>query len=278
MQTRVRLTITAFVVLLVSVMLSPVFWLRSEAVQTPAVAVVRANLPRVLPETDTPERSPDPEWWLNSGGQFFFTSSGFGSTLHGSLPRYAWWRLLYAVSNPRDTDRGLYPQNLFRLISRRHYTDVQVATTVRISDIHLTDTPYRNESNGVLLMARYLDSDNLYYGGVRVDGHAVIKKKINGQYLTLAEEPLVINRHYDRRREPSLLPYGQPFSFRFVADNTNAGVVLTLQLYDRERGWRTVLTALDDGEHGEPHRAAGAVGVRADFMDVIFDELSIEPL
>ena len=38
----------------------------------------------------------------------------------------------------------------------------------------------------MLLFNRYQDGQTLYYGGVRVDGAAVIKKKLAGVYTTLA--------------------------------------------------------------------------------------------
>src|SRR5690606_26403964 len=124
------------------------------------------------------------------------------------------------------------------------------------------------------------DGDNLYYAGLRVDGHAVIKKKAGGAYVTLAEAP-VFEGAYDRAANPNLLPAGRWMGIRAETRGGADGKVL-LSLYadtDASGRWQLVAQAVDDGTAGgPPHRDPGLPGVRTDFMDVTFDDYLLEPL
>jgi hypothetical protein len=57
---------------------------------------------------------------------------------------------------------------------------------------------HRMASNGVLLFNHYLDGDNLYYVGIRVDGSAIVKKKKDGVYYTM-ESKRVFPGKYDTK-------------------------------------------------------------------------------
>src|SRR3954463_15491513 len=48
----------------------------------------------VTEETDNPDKSQNPCWWLSSGGQFTI-EDGMGSTIQGALPRSSIWHTSY---------------------------------------------------------------------------------------------------------------------------------------------------------------------------------------
>src|SRR6266481_643263 len=123
-------------------------------------------------------------WWVNSGG-YFLVKNGTAETYHGALPPGARFYVRDAVFG-LDTDQGARPQNLFRLVTRTKWKNLDESLYFKIDSLDLNQSPNRNESNGVLLFSRYVDENNLYYMGLRVDGAAVIKKKSNGVYHELA--------------------------------------------------------------------------------------------
>jgi hypothetical protein len=103
----------------------------------------------------------------------------------------------------------------------------------------LSDSEYRNESNGVLLFNRYKDGDNLYYSGIRVDGQAVIKKKIKGKYFTLVEKELFgKDGDYDRKSNPNLIPQGKWIGIKSVLKNE--GEAVDIKLYVDEKNKRGI--------------------------------------
>ena len=206
------------------------------------------------------------QWWLNSGGEFDDQGAG-GATIQGDLPSDNVWHQRYAQSSPTDTDGGSHPQNLFRLIDRRTFQNPIEHLEFNITSIHTSGSPNRNNSNGVLLMQHYqVDGQTLYYAGVRVDGQAVIKKKINGIYHTLAIRPIYPGR-YNRQNNPNLIPTGQWIALD-VSTRTNGDGSVTVDL---SVDGTLTLEAVDNGHlGGPPLREAGFVGIRTDFMDVDF--------
>src|ERR1051326_262521 len=151
-------------------------------------------------------RSASPDWWVNSGGRFI-ASGGLGQTIHGELADNDRWRIAYAQSNPTDTDGGYHPPKIFRFGTRSRWRSFDQQVHFRIDRMNLSTSPNRNASNGVLLFNRYQDGQTLYYTGVRVDGAAVIKKKLSGTYTTLAYGGLFPGfGSYDRDAQPNLLP------------------------------------------------------------------------
>jgi hypothetical protein len=230
-----------------------------------------------LEETAVMEESASPDWWVNSGA-WFVQRSGVGSTWTGQSPEGSRWRALYNLSNPRDTDRGAHPQNLFRLITRSLWFAPKQQIYFRILADNLSPSGNRNPSNGVLLFLRYSDGDNLYYAGIRVDGFAVVKKKTGGVYTTLAEAPLFLGT-YDRVRQPNLIPHGVWIGLR--AELTAGENAVTIQLYcdlDRSGFWVPALQANDSFDPSLVPMQAGYAGIRTDFMDVEFDDYRIEEL
>lgn len=218
-----------------------------------------------IEETAQMAQSLSSAWWLNSGAIFEGNDSG-GSTVHGDLSDDSPWRSRYAASNPGDTDGGRHPQNVFRLIRRQIFANPHQEMTFEVRGIQASPSRNRNDTNGVLLLSHYLDGDNLYYAGVRVDGAAVIKKKRRGGYVTLAYAR-VYPGSYDRNRRPNLIPTSQPI--HLASDTlTNADGSVTVRLFV---DGTLVLEAIDRGRSGGPAlREAGYVGIRTDFMDAVF--------
>ncbi|RJQ31528.1 hypothetical protein C4572_02295 [Candidatus Parcubacteria bacterium] len=230
-----------------------------------------------LPEAADGE-SKSPYWWLNSGA-LMISEGGKGKTIQGKLWKYSKWRVLYAQSNPKDTDNGYHPQNIFRLVGRSKWLDYSQQAYFRVTKGNFSDSPNRNESNGLLLMSRYSDSDNLYYAGIRVDGSAVIKKKKGGVYHTFSQtEKFFSGRDYDRETNPSLIPGNTWIGLRSEIKNEAGGVSIKLYVDKGKTGkWTLATEAFDDGLSygGEAFLKSGYAGIRTDFMDVEFDNYKL---
>ena len=208
-------------------------------------------------------------WWLDSGGRIII-EDGVGKTLQGALPVQDPWRRAYAESSAEDTGGGRYPQNLFRLVTQGKWQDVAIEARFRIVNDNDVASDNRNESNGLLLMSRYIDGDNLYYAGVRVDGHAVIKKKHRGEYRTLAEKPVFPGGY----EGANLLPHDEWIHQR--SETRTQGDAVEIRLFMRSKdGWIELLSALDTTD---PILSEGHAGIRTDFMDVEFDDFRAETI
>ena len=230
----------------------------------------------VIRETLKPQDSNNEEFWLSSGGMYYIQDE-YSRTLFGELPRYSKWRILYNSNNPRDTDNGYHPQNLFRLITKEEARDSTEQFYFLIAKDNLSESPNRNETNGVLAISRYQDSNNLYYAGIRVDGTAIIKKKINGIYHTLAQVQIYESDGYDRNSNPSLIPKGQWIGIRANIRNIDSTKVEIDLFIDKEgKGeWKKVLEVVDTYRNGiPPIIESGHGGIRTDFMDVEFKEFN----
>jgi hypothetical protein len=232
----------------------------------------------VLNEAGAMGESSSPNWWLNSGG-WIDSVGGIGRTIQGELPSNDPWRIAYSIANPRDTDDGYRPQNLLRLVTRSQWLNFREGFYFRVRATDSTGTPYRNGSNGVLIFSRYVDSNNLYYSGLRVDGTAVVKKKSHGLYYTLAQTK-VLPGQYDRVSQPNLLPLDLWTGIKSRISNLAGGGVQIQVYWDRldGQGWRLLLEAVDTGAvGGPPINQSGFAGIRTDFMDVEFDRFVVEP-
>lgn len=230
---------------------------------------------RLIEESAAPEASVDESYWLNSGG-VARVEDGEISTASGELPPDSKWRKAYGRSNPADTDGGKRPQNLFRLVTKRSYGDADVRGFFTVKALNLSDSPNRNESNGFFLMLRYADANDLYYAGLRVDGSAVLKKKIGGAYQTLATVPVFAYATYDRAAMPSLIPLNVPIGLRAqIRDAGDGSVAITMFMDIGGNGrWTRVLDATDKaGRIGSGH-----AGIRTDFMDVAVSGFKAESL
>lgn len=277
MESVARFRQIAFLVLLVGaigVIGKTVF--ASSAAQVGSSLHYRFHVNGTLDEAGSMEASWSPYWWLQSGGQFFL-ENGVGKTIQGELSQLSKWRLLYALSNPRDTDGGYHPQNIFRLVTRSKWQDFDQRLRFRITKLNMSESPERDAWSGVLLFNRYIDGDNLYYAGIRADGSAVIKKKIRGTYYTLASFPVYgADAPYERDTNPNLIPGKKWIGLRSVIQNQPNGEV-TIKLYiDRQDNgtWELVGEAGDDGRSygGAAILQEGYAGIRSDFMDMEFDD------
>ncbi len=219
-------------------------------------------------------------WWVSSGG-YFYSENGVGRTSMGALFPMDPWRVAYALANPVDTDGGYYPQNIFRLVSRQVWNNFTQEAYVRIARINMSASPNRNASNGILFFNRYQDAYNLYYAGIRVDGAAVIKKKLHGTYYTLAYKPLYqTDTAYDRDANPNVLPLHRWIGLRSEVRTDPETQAVTIKLFVDMRGigdWVLAAEAIDDGRMygGETIAQPGYAGMRTDFMDAEFSRYSI---
>jgi len=232
----------------------------------------------MLKEAGSMDSSESPKWWLSSGA-YFYNINGVGSTILGALPSLNSRRVSYYLANPLDTDNGYYPQNIFRLVLRSQWQNYTQEAYFKIIKDNPTKSPNRNASNGLLLFNRYQNEFNLYYTGIRVDGYAVIKKKINGTYYTMAYKQLISGSEYDATTNPDLLPKNIWIGLRSVVQNNNDGTV-SIKLYvdnGKTGNWVLAAEAEDDGRTygGRALMNAGYAGIRTDFMDVEFDNYKI---
>lgn len=243
--------------------------------------VYQFSVSGVVEETGSMGASPSPYWWVNSGG-WLNLHDGRGWTVQGGLPIGSPWQLAYAAANPLDTDGGIHPQNIFRLVSKSRWQNFSQETYFRLKRLNLSASPNRDRHNGVLLFNRYVDSQNLYYLGMRVDGYAVIKKKINGKYFTIVMKPWYPGAgSYNRTSQPNLLPLDTWVGLRSVV-TTNADGSVQLKLYEDRSwkgAWREVFNVRDDGRTWGPVISqAGFGGMRTDFADVEFDQWKMTAL
>lgn len=229
------------------------------------------NTEGTLQESGKMDGSSSPYWWVNSGA-YLFISNGLGKTNQGALSSDNKWRLLYNTNNPLDTDNGYHPQNIFRLLTRSKWLNSQETAYFKINKDQLSVSPNRDSHNGLLLMSRYQDGNNLYYTGIRVDGAAVIKKKINGRYYTLAYKKIFPGT-YDRKSNPNLLPKSTWIGLRSEVKTLSNGRV-NIKLYmdkGKTGNWNLILETTDSKS---PLLNQGYGGIRTDFMDVEIEDYS----
>ncbi len=238
-----------------------------------------SNLVTTQKETVVMENNSNSHFWLNSGG-LLYNQNSLWHTVLGDLPTDSSWRKRYAVTNPRDTDNGYHPQNIFRLITKSAYKDNTESVYVLIVQDNISQSPNRNDSNGIFLINRYQDPNNLYYAGIRVDGTAVIKKKIDGVYHTLAQTSIFEGDEYDRITNPSLLPKNQWIGLNVTVHNTSSNVAqIVLSLDKNNSGTWTEVLSVYDSLNGDiqPILTSGHGGIRSDFMDIEFRDFIFTP-
>lgn len=225
----------------------------------------------LLEEAGSIQETSSDFFWLNSGGRFA-VQNGIAATLKGDLLAQDVWRLLYARTNPRDTDNGYHPQNIFRLVSFPKRLNALQTMYFKITKDNLSTSPNREAHNGVLFFNRYQEGgETLYYTGVRVDGNAIIKKKLNGTYITLASKKIFAGK-YDRNIRPNLIPHDTWLGMRSRIETKQDGSVrISLFLDLSGKGiWEEVLGITDTGTTQGETMPEGYGGIRIDFMDVVF--------
>lgn len=227
-------------------------------------------------ETSDLNNSSSPYWWVSSGA-YMDIKNGTGRTVQGDLAIGSKWQVLFNQANPVETDKGLHPQNIFRVVMRTNWKDVQQQVYYKMNKYILSTSPNRNAANGFFQQTRYVTQDNLYYSGLRVDGYAVIKKKYLGKYYTMAYVKILPGT-YNPLLNPNLLPTGTWVGMRTVTKNLDDKRV-QIQIYTdfgKTGSWKLAASAIDDGtSFGGPSLGTGHVGIRTDFMDVEFDDYSL---
>ncbi|HCR52364.1 TPA: hypothetical protein DIV48_01795 [Candidatus Kaiserbacteria bacterium] len=241
------------------------------------------NAPGILHETTSAEKSPSPYWFLESGGEMII-ENGIGETLQYMLPSQDRWRIAYGRSSSIDTDNGFRPQNLFRLLTKSRWENFSQQAQFYIARDNFSASQNRGASNGILFMSRYNgNGETLYYGGIRVDGTAVIKKKYRGRYYTMAQAKLFpgVYSVSGGGSSRNLLPHDEWFGLKLTTI-TNVGGGVTLSLYVQRSGrvpWSEVLSATDTGKNyggTPPIIGPNLAGIRTDFMDIKFDDYRVE--
>lgn len=234
----------------------------------------------VLEEAGKMDDSSSPYFWLNSGGRFILKDS-IGKTVQEELSQFDKWRLAYSVSNPTDTDNGYHPQNILRLLTRSKWKNMSQVIYFKINKINFSKSAERDAWSGVLFFNRYQDSNNLYYAGIRVDGHIVIKKKMGGAYYTMAEKAFYsADALYNRDTNPNLIPGKKWIGLKTEIIN-NPDNTVNIKVYidkDKTGNWILALEAKDDGKTygGAAILNEGYAGIRTDFMDAEFDDYALK--
>lgn len=263
------LCLTAFILILASAKFLPQMIWGNNNTQT--ISAVGAG---EIGETSSAKSSLDPNWWLASGA-LFYPDGRNGKSIQGELAPDNYWRTLYNQNNPVDTDLGFHPQNIFRLVDKNQSLNYKETAYFKVNKYYDSASPNRNASNGLFFFNRYIDQNNLYYTGLRVDGDAVIKKKIGGEYFTLAEVK-ALPGVYDQISNTCLLPINQPIGLR--SEVTTVGKTVLIDFYidlSANGNWQKVLTGTDDGTLSKPFFEAGSTGIRTDFMDFEFRSYQI---
>jgi len=232
----------------------------------------------IISETARVGSSGSPNWWLSSGGSFNI-NNGTAQTIQGDLPQSSKWQNIYAESNSIDTDSGLHPQNIFRLTTKTQWLNFTQQAYFKINKDNLSDSPQRNESNGLFFFNRYVDENNTYYTGIRVDGGVVVKKKINGVYYTLAYQQHIPGS-YSRETNPNLLPKQKWIGLKSEVQTNNNNEVQIKVFVDigKTGDWKLILDTVDSPKRSETVQILdpGYGGIRTDFMDVEFADFRIE--
>ena len=233
-----------------------------------------------LEEAGTPEDSKSKNWWVNSGA-YLVKEDTVLKTVQAELPVADKWAKLYKQTTPVETDNGLHPQNIFRLVNKSTILNFRQQAYFKINKTILSRSPNRNESNGLLFFNRYNDGDNLYYTGIRVDGIAIVKKKKNGVYTTMSQTKF-FDGSYNKESNPNLLPQNQWLGLRSEVQNTPSQQVLIKLFLDREANgnWHQIAEVTDDNSNfdGAAFTNPAHVGIRTDFMDVEFKDYSLTQL
>ncbi len=230
------------------------------------------SAPFILEESPSMEKSLNKNWWLNSGA-YFISDGSVGKTLSGNLKKGEKWQIKFNNYNPDSTLNGFQPQNIFRLVTKTKWFNFESSFDFNIKKYNAINAKHRNQSNGVLFFIRYIDSDNLYYAGLRVDGAVVIKKKLKGKYTTLGYKK-ILNGIYDIEKNPNLIPINQWFSMKTIVKNTDNKVNIKLFI-KKDGNWEEVLSVFDSVN---TILEEGYAGIRTDFADVEFDNYTVKEI
>jgi hypothetical protein len=206
-------------------------------------------------EPDRPGAHVSPDWLVTSGSLFADNGGASTGEIDGDAP---------------DVDsRHATGSAVLRAVTvRDDFLDVRVTLDLRVLAMTATERTDQEDFDGVHLMLRYLDPDQLYTIDLcRRDDTVTIKKKVTGEtgpdggvYHTMAAAPF--DCVHDRWR-----------TFTAQVSNEAGGVRLTLFTPEGQ-----VIAALDEGAGGQPPLAeAGRVGVRGDNTSFRLRDFAVWP-
>jgi hypothetical protein len=156
------------------------------------------------------------------------------------------------------------------------WTDISQQASLYINKQNVSLSTERDAWSGILFFDRYQDQNNLYYAGMRDDGHVVIKKKKNGNYTTL-KETAYFPGTYNRNTKPTLLPMGKWIGLKSeIKTNINNSVTISVYIDNNNTGsWVLAATVTDSNN---PILSAGYIGIRGDFRDFAFDNYTMKAI
>jgi hypothetical protein len=225
------------------------------------------SVPGVLEESRTMNDSTSPYFWL-SGGAKLVIEDGVGKTVKGPLTGDL-WKGIYSKKDPIDTDGGLYPENVFAMITKSEWNNFTQEISFRIDKTNLTSSYNRDAYSGLFLLSRYKDEKNYYYAGLRMDGQAVIKKKVNGIFYTLGTVPVFgESKDYNKNTNANLLPLDQVMRLKLVTKDLDTSTELTLSVDSGTGKYVDILDVVDKTSI----KGLTYAGIESDFMDVVFDD------
>ncbi len=230
-----------------------------------------------LNEAKSMTDSSSPYWWMASGAQLVI-SNGVGSTLAGNLQTSSPWYTYYSASSPVLTDNGLHPQNVFQMFFRNSIANPSAQLYVKRNSDNVSNLQNSHAYNGESLFARYVDGNNYYFGGIRADGGAVIKKRTNGVNQTLAFNK-IFSGTYNSLTSPDLIPNGEWIGLKLVvaSDTANNPKILLYMDEGKTGVWKLAAQAIDDPvKYGSPISSSGLVGIKSDFADAQFDSFVLQ--
>ena len=234
----------------------------------------------VIKEARSMSNSSDQNWWVSSGG-YLYLNNGTASTIQGKLAKNDTIRIAYSDKGD-DTDKGYRPQNIFRMVNRNNWSGNYT------EELYFKYSAYNNKTahgknlgaeNGVSLMVNYKDEDNLYYVGLRADGLAGIKKKIDGNYSALQNPVKVFPGVY--KPNDTLIPQDKWIGLRAVVEHRQSLLLgkdqIYIAMYIDEKGdgssWKYVTSFLDERKIFKQ----GHTGIRTDFIDAQFRDFQVNP-
>lgn len=246
----------------------------STAITVPLPWTYTFNSPGVLNQTTSGGTSGSAYWWVEGGGQLVL-SNGVGGTLQGDTTSANPWYAVYAKSLAVTSDNGKHPQNTFETLLRTPILNTDQSVSVQVSKDNLANTVNRVPWNGIHLISRWQDNSNYYFAGIRDDGHAIIKKEVNGVYYTLAEKQIFPGTW--SISNPDLLPKNTWMNMRMTTNTDSSGAVhIDLYLDQTQSGtWTLLLDAVDTGTRGAIINTPGLEGIRSDYMDLSMDNYKL---
>ena len=204
-------------------------------------------------------RIDSPDWSATSGSLFVRDGSG--------------WTGVPDDVSPDATSSNGTDSAVFRLNTKRFdFGDVDVSFRLDNQGLVTTTRTPAHAYDGVHIWLRYQGEEQLYVATVnRRDGTAVIKKKTPG-----GPNPVNGGTYYSLvKAVPFIVPYGVWQQVRATV-RTNPGGSVTIRL---SVNGVLLLSATDDGSvGGPPITHPGAVGIRGDNCNFLFDAFSVANL